>query len=278
MFTCELFCIHVEWTKLLKFLRGHMAALKIIGIIPARYGSSRFPGKPLVEIKGKTLLQRTYENISRSTLFQEILIATDDQRIFDHVEGFGGKAVMTSSNCLTGTDRLAEVLKKHPTYLKASIIVNIQGDEPCVDPHTIEQIAQILVKDPKAMMSTAATKILSKEDALNPAIIKCVLDQHQNALYFSRSLIPSNKKQQFDPHFPYLRHIGIYAYRPSFLLTYQELKPTPLQLAEDLEQLKVLENGFRIKVAMVDHDSPGVDFPEDIKKVEQWLCKQNFSS
>ena len=250
-------------------------SLKNIAIIPARYASVRFPGKPLVQIMGKTLLQRTYENACQSSCLDEIIIATDDQRIFDHAHSFGAKVVMTSDKCLNGTDRIAEVLHMHPDYLKASVIVNIQGDEPCIAPETIDRTIKVLLEDPQAMMSTVATQLTNEEEALSPSIVKCVMDQRMNALFFSRTLIPANKTGDFDPNVTYFRHIGLYAYRPSFILTYQELPKTPLQSAEDLEQLKVLEHGYRIKVAVVDRASPGVDTPEDIQTVEKWICKQN---
>ena len=250
-------------------------ALKTIAIIPARYASTRFPGKPLVKILGKTLLQRTYENTCSTACLDEIIVATDHTEIFNHVQDFGGKAIMTSIDCLTGTDRIAEILINHPNYLKASVIINVQGDEPCIDPKTIHQLVNLLKEDSQAVMATVATRLTSEEEALNPSIVKCVLDKQSNALYFSRALLPANKQLYFNPHTAYFRHIGIYAYRPSFILTYQKLSPTPLQIAEDLEQLKVLEHGYRIKVGIVDHASPGVDFPDDIQKVEQWICKQN---
>lgn len=252
--------------------------VKVLGIIPARYASTRFPGKPLFPIQGKTLLQRTYENALRVGILDDIIVATDDLRILEHVKELGGRVEMTSLNCPTGTDRLAEVLKKNPSLLKAEAIVNIQGDEPCVDPLAIENAVKLLLQDPLASMATIVTPLISEEDAYNPSIVKCVLDQQNNALYFSRSMIPSNKKQLFNPHCPYYRHIGMYVYRPAFLLHYQSLQPTPLQLEEDLEQLKVLEHGYRIKVAITNHSSIGVDTPEDIKKIEQWLCKQNTFS
>ncbi len=248
---------------------------EIIGIIPARYGSTRFPGKPLFPILGKTLLQRTYENAKRAASLSEVIVATDDQRIFDHVKSFNGQVVMTSPDCPTGTDRLAEVLRLHPEWMQAAVIVNIQGDEPCLEPQAINLAADALLNDSNGHMSTVVTPLLSEEDAFNPSIVKCVMDQKGNALYFSRTLIPSNKRQCFEPQTSYFRHLGLYAYRPAFVLEYQQLSPTPLQLEEDLEQLKVLEHGYRIKVAVVDHVSIGVDTPEDIHKIEQWLCKQN---
>jgi len=253
-------------------------ALKVLGIIPARYASSRFPGKPLVRILGKSLLQRTFENASQTPRLDRLIVATDDIRIFDHVIDFGGEAVMTDEKCPTGTDRLAEVLKLHPHLTAAEAVVNIQGDEPCLDPAALSQAVDLLLNDPHASMVTMAAPIINEEDALNPSIVKCTLDQNHNALYFSRSLIPSNKRQAYNPSTTYLRHLGFYAYRPDFLLQLQHLKPTPLQLEEDLEQLKVLEHGFRIKVALTTNASIGVDSPEDLEKLERWLCKQNIYS
>jgi len=252
-------------------------AKQILGIIPARYASSRLPGKLLLPILGKTLIQRTFENAQRIPLLSHLIVATDHQAIFDHVQSFGGQALMTSPTCQNGTERLAEVLKTHPEWLDADAIVNIQGDEPFVDPQAVNQAIELLLGDPSAQMATLATLLKTEEEALSSAVVKCVIDQASNALYFSRALIPSNKQQQFNPANLYYRHIGLYIYRPDFLLTYQELPTTALQLEEDLEQLKVLEYGYRIKVAITATPSLGVDLPEDIQKVEQWLCKQNIS-
>lgn len=250
-------------------------SVKILGIIPARFASSRFPGKPLIPILGKTLLQRTYENALRVKCLDQLLVATDDERIFNHVEEFGGKAVMTSEHWLNGTDRIGEVLQNYPEFMNAEAIVNIQGDEPCVDPEAIEKAVALLLLDQTASMATLVTPIRTEEEYFNPSIVKCVMDQYNNALYFSRGAIPSNKNQRFSQGY---RHIGLYVYRPQFLLQYQKLSPTPLQLEEDLEQLKVLEHGFRIKAAVTEHAAIGVDTPEDLKHVEEWLCKQNIYS
>lgn len=250
---------------------------KVLGMIPARYGSSRFPGKMLTQITGKTLIQRTYENCMQCPLLDKIIIATDDDRIYNHAESFGASVVMTSPDCPTGSDRLADALKRHPKLQDAEVIVLIQGDEPCVDPRIIQHVGEILLNDPAAVMSTAATRLHTIEEANNPSIVKCVIDQNQNALYFSRALIPAGHGLKFRPENVYYRHIGIYGYRPEFLMRYGELPQTPLQLAEDLEQLKVLEHGFRIKAAVVDYFSIDVNNPDDIQKVEQWLCKQNTS-
>ncbi len=249
---------------------------KCIAIIPARYESTRFPGKPLAPILGKTLLQRTYENALRCKVLQEIVVATDDERIFAHVRGFGGNVIMTSVSCETGTDRLAEVYANH-TALHADIIINLQGDEPCVSPETIEKLVNLLSLDPQASMATAAVILNSAEEALSPHIVKCTIDQNQNALYFSRSLIPANKTGRFCPQSRYYKHLGIYGYRSDFLLEYARLPKSPLQISEDLEQLKALEYGYRIKVAIVNDNSIGVDVPEDIQKIEKLLCALNTS-
>lgn len=254
------------------------AKTKALGIIPARYGSTRFPGKPLSLIAGKSLIQRTYESAKKCSALSSLVVATDDKRIYDHVVSFGGEAIMTSSDCPTGTDRIVDVLKHHTCFSDASLIVNIQGDEPCIEAEVIQKIVVILAEDKNAQLSTAVVKIKSEEEALNPSVVKCVMDQHQNALYFSRALIPSGRTGKFLPEITYYRHVGIYAYRRDFLFQYSALLQTPLQKAEDLEQLKVLEWGYRIKVAVVESDSIGVDTPEDIIKVEQLLCRQNTSS
>lgn len=251
-----------------------MSEQRSIGIIPARYASSRFPGKPLAMILGKTLLQRTYENALRCTSLSKVVVATDDERIFSHVKSFGGDVLMTSVECENGTERLAEVYRLNPT-LRSNIVINIQGDEPCVDPATIDAVIAILKADPNASMSTAATLLKSSEEAVNLAIVKCTIDINQNALYFSRSLIPANKTGSYCSKTSYYRHIGIYGYRSDFLLEYVKLPKTPLQAIEDLEQLKALEYGHRIKVAFVNEASIGVDTPEDIQEIEKLLCKQN---
>lgn len=247
---------------------------KVLAVIPARFGSKRFPGKPLSLIQGKTLIQRTYENALLCPILDRIVIATDDERIFDHAKSFGAEVLMTDPNCPNGTERIAEVLAK--TEHDADIIVNVQGDEPCVTPEVIIALVQALVDNPEIPMSTVITRIKKREDSLNPSVVKCVIDQKGRALYFSRQLIPGNKEIQYTESTPYYSHIGLYAYRKEFLFQYLKLSPTPLQLAEDLEQLKVLEHGYLIQTATVDHVNLGVDTPEDIHKVESYLCKQNL--
>ncbi|MDP1879881.1 MAG: 3-deoxy-manno-octulosonate cytidylyltransferase [Parachlamydiaceae bacterium] len=249
-----------------------MSIIKILGIIPARYQSTRLPGKLLIPILGKTLLQRTFENAQKVTLLDHLCIATDDQRIFDHALDFNGKPIMTP-DCPNGTYRLAEAIKNNQEWLNADAIVNIQGDEPCLNPEAINQTIRLLLEDPSAQMATLVTPIKSSEEAYSTSVVKCVMDLQDNALYFSRSLIPANHSMTYRPDITYYKHIGLYVYRPSFLLTLQNLKSSPLQIEEDLEQLKVLENGYRIKVAITDTDSIGVDREEDLIKVENWICR-----
>ncbi len=241
---------------------------RVIGIIPARYGSSRFPGKPLAEINGKTLIQRTYENAKRCSLIDNIYIATDDARIAEHVESFGTRAIMTSPLCLTGTERVVEALEGMDLPQDA-IILNIQGDTPLLETHIFEEVIQALRDNPLDAVATAACPIANEVEAKDPHIVKCVLDKSRHALYFSRSMIPYSTKESCLCY----HHLGIYAYRCEFIRHYATLSPTPLQKAEDLEQLKILEHGFRIKVALVKSSSFGVDRPEDIGKIQQFICQ-----
>lgn len=252
-----------------------MAAL---GIIPARFGSSRFPGKPLALILGKSLIQHTYENATLCQDLEKVVVATDDQRIYDHVLKFGGEVVMTSKAHPTGTDRLQEVVTNYNQYSDYELIVNVQGDEPCVNPGAISALIELLRADETAAMATPVTRLVDAHEAQNSSVVKCVKDRDNNALYFSRALIPSGHSGEFNPQLNYYRHLGLYVYRRWFLLKYASLPNSPLQEAENLEQLKVLENGYRIKVAEVDGVTPDVNHPEDIKKVEQYLCKLNSSS
>jgi 3-deoxy-manno-octulosonate cytidylyltransferase (CMP-KDO synthetase) len=242
--------------------------VKVIGIIPARYGSTRLPGKPLIQISGKSLIQRTYENAQNCSSLDKIIVATDDERIADHVRSFGGNVVMTAAACPTGTDRIIDALKQSQ-LADSDIIINIQGDEPTLESDVIEKVINALKNDQEAVVSTAA--VLSKEDPSNPSVVKCVFDQKGHAIYFSRSLIPGGKSGQWRPEIPYYKHLGIYGYRVGFLKIYSSLKHTPLQIAEDLEQLKIIENGYKIAIAIVKSNAIGVDTPEDIKKIEKLL-------
>lgn len=249
----------------------------VIGVIAARYNSFRFPGKALALIAGKTLIQHTYENARRSPAFDQLVVATDDTRIYDHVTSFGGKAVMTSPDCPTGSDRVAQVIRSDPSYARYDIVINLQGDEPCVDPEVFDLLSDKLQSDTEAVMATPITPIRSRADAESYSIVKCVPDLSGRALYFSRGILPCGHGGLYRESIPYYRHIGIYAFRRDFLLRYATLPPTPLQLAEDLEQLKILEHGYRIGVVVVDEPSIGVDTPQDISRIEALLCKRNTS-
>ena len=220
-----------------------MTTTRILGMIPARFGSRRFPGKMLADLGGKSLIQRTFENAALCTVLDELVVATDDPRIFAHVVAFGGKAVMTAESCPTGTERIAEAVSQNTAFDTFDLIINIQGDEPFLEPHVIQAVAEILKGDQGAVMSTAVVLLKDEQEAYDPSVVKCVLDTHGKALYFSRNLIPGGHDGTWNPAHTYYKHLGIYGYRRSFLTHYAALAPTPLQKAEDLEQLKVLEHG-----------------------------------
>ncbi|KAL6282319.1 hypothetical protein ACE6H2_013248 [Prunus campanulata] len=250
-------------------LRSH-----VVGIIPARFASSRFPGKPLVPILGKPMIQRTWERAKLATTLDQLVVATDNEKIAECCLGFGADVIMTSDTCRNGTERCNEALQKFKK--KFDIVVNIQGDEPLIEPEIIDGVVKALQAAPDAVFSTAVTS-LKPEDASDPNRVKCVVDSHGYAIYFSRGLIPYNKSAKVNPHFPYLLHLGIQSYDAKFLRKYPELAPTPLQLEEDLEQLKVLENGYKMKVIKVDHEAHGVDTPEDVEKIESFMRERNLS-
>jgi 3-deoxy-manno-octulosonate cytidylyltransferase (CMP-KDO synthetase) len=239
--------------------------LRILGVIPARYGSSRFPGKPLLDLKGKTMIQRVYEGVKKSTLLTEVVIATDDDRIEAEVKRFGGKVVMTSSSHPSGTDRCGEVARTFGDY---DIIINIQGDEPLVDFRQIDQLA-IAFQNPTIDIATLGIKHVSMEDILNTNRIKIVVDQNQNALYFSRSPIPNfaNFKENPLEFYPFFRHIGLYAYRANILEQLVNLTPTLLEQIESLEQLRWMYYGYKITVVETTIETPNIDVPEDVMKV-----------
>ncbi len=235
--------------------------MNVIGVIPARYQSTRLPGKPLADILGRPMIQWVYENVSRSALLDEVIVAADDDQVIAAVEQFDGKAVMTSRDHATGTDRVAEVAGRYD----ARIVVNIQGDEPFVNPGMIDEIVQPLLEDEGIPMSTLMHRIEEQEDLRNPNVVKVVTDASGFALYFSRSLVPFPRHE--DLHRAY-EHIGIYAYRKDFLLRYAKMSPTLLEKTESLEQLRVLENGFRIRVVETGQDyiPLSVDTQEDLEK------------
>lgn len=247
---------------------------RVVGIIPARFASSRFQGKPLVEILGKPMIQRTWERAKMATSLDCVVVATDDAKIAQCCKGFGADVVMTSESCRNGTERCNEALQK--LEKKYDIVVNIQGDEPLIEPEIIDGIVKALQAAPDAVFSTAVTS-LKPEDAFDPNRVKCVVDNHGYAIYFSRGLIPFNKSGKVNLHYPYLLHLGIQSFDSKFLSMYPELEPTPLQLEEDLEQLKVLEHGYKMKVIKVDHEAHGVDVPEDVEKIESFMKERNLA-
>lgn len=235
--------------------------MKVLCVIPARYASTRLPGKPLSMIAGKPMIQHVYERACQAQLPDEVVVATDNELVEKAVLDFGGKAVMTSPDHPSGTDRLAEVALMYPDI---DVIVNVQGDEPMIPPEVIDRLAEAFTGDADLNMATMKV-IMDEDDYENPAAVKVVTDQQGYALYFSRSLVPypRNKPEGFKV----FKHVGIYAYRRNFLLKYAALAPTPLEKAESLEQLRALENGYKIKVLESDFQGIGVDTPEDLAAV-----------
>ncbi|MEQ8927810.1 MAG: 3-deoxy-manno-octulosonate cytidylyltransferase [Fulvivirga sp.] len=243
--------------------------MKIVGIIPARYASTRFPAKALADIGGKTMVQRVFEQASKASCLSKVIVATDHTDIKNVVNGFGGNVCMTNPNHQSGTDRCNEVLLKEEGFDYA---INIQGDEPFIDPQQIELLASLLDGDTE--LATLVKKIDSEEELFDPSVVKCVKAMNDEALYFSRSAVPYDRNQvksdwvKANIHF---KHIGIYAYRTDILKQIAALPPSPLEKTESLEQLRWLENGYTIKVAETEIGSIGIDTPEDLKKVSQFL-------
>lgn len=250
-----------------------MSQHKVAVVIPARYASTRFPGKPLVNIAGKTMIERVYIQAQKAKLVSDVLVATDDQRIADTVNSFGGRVIMTRNDHPTGTDRLAEVAARHP---ELSIIVNVQGDEPLIDPNTIDAAVRPVLEDPTVDMSTISARITQKEEITSNTIVKVVSDNKGKALYFSRLPIPYYREDDENKSQTHFAHIGLYVYRREILLRLASLPPTPLEKAEFLEQLRALENGISIRVVEVAKRSPAVDRPEDLKAVEQALQSEEM--
>eukprot|EP00898_Chlorokybus_atmophyticus_P006030 jgi/Chlat1/6428/Chrsp45S06045 len=238
---------------------------RVVGVIPARYDSSRFPGKPLVPILGKPMIQRTWEQAKQAKTLNAVVVATDDERIAECCRKFGADVVMTSYDCPNGTERCNEALMKLPEHY--DIAVNIQGDEPLIEPEIIDEVVKALQESPDAIYSTACTSLKASEVA-DRNRVKCILDNNGYAIYFSRGMLPHNKNGVPDKKFPYLLHLGLQCYDTSFLAKYPKMPATPLQMQEDLEQLKVLENGYKIKVVKVDHSAHGVDCPADVQSIE----------
>ena len=249
--------------------------MRTVAIIPARYSSTRFPGKPLADLVGKPMIQHVYERTCQASLVNRVIVATDDTRIADAIHRIGGEAIMTSTAHETGTDRLAEVAHG----LEADIIVNVQGDEPLIDPAMIDQAIEPFLNNPALKMSTLKSRINCLHDFLSPNVVKVVTDSIGNALYFSRSPLPffRDKWQDLkDEAFASgrllcFKHVGLYVFKRDFLLEYAAMPQTFLELSEKLEQLRALENGIRIRVVETEFESLGVDTPEDLNKAKERL-------
>ncbi len=251
---------------------------KVTAIIPARYGSTRFPGKPLAIINGLPMIQHVCQRVSKATMVDRIIVATDDDRIVKVVEGFGGEVVLTRTDHPTGTDRLAEVAMN----IDAELIVNVQGDEPLIDPRMVDQVIAPLLSDPQVQMGTLATTIDKVDDFHNPNIVKVIKKQDGTALYFSRAPIPwprdLNSEQLSGqlPQLGLLRHIGLYVYRRQLLLDYPTWPKTPAEELENLEQLRALERGIAIYVAETEHSCHGVDTPADLELVAKLMTVESL--
>lgn len=243
--------------------------MKFICIIPSRYASTRLPGKPLADICGKPMVQRVYEQAVKAAKLTSVVVATDNAKVYDTVVSFGGKAVMTREDHANGTDRLAEAVGHYPD---ADVIINVQGDEPLISPDVIDDLCSEFEKNAELCMATVATP-LQQDEYDDPAAVKVALNKMGEAMYFSRSLIPYPRHPFHDNIMPY-KHIGIYAYRRDFLLKYAVMEPTPMEEVESLEQLRVLENGYKIKVILTDQQFIGVDTPEDLAHIREYFAKE----
>lgn len=243
--------------------------MKALCIIPARYASTRLPGKPLRDIAGKPMIVRVYERAVQAKRVQDVVVATDDERIRTAVEEHGGRAVMTRTDHATGTDRLAEVAEKMTDY---DLIINVQGDEPLIDPTVIDALVEPFLADVRLSMATAKTLLTDEEEIANPNNVKVITDLTGNALYFSRARIPYARNEGANVY----KHIGIYAYRRDFLLSYARMAQTPLERSESLEQLRALENGHRIHVIETDAVFIGVDTEEDLTAVNEEYIRRGI--
>lgn len=244
--------------------------MKFLGVIPARYGSSRLEGKPLKDINGHTMIEWVYKRAKLSKL-DEVIVATDDERIYQEVEKFGGKVMMTRKDHLNGTSRIAEVCEKQEDF---DVIINIQGDEPLIEKDMINSLIEAFEKEKDLKMGTLKYKLDSMEEIKNPNSVKVVTDKNDYAIYFSRSVIPYPRKENLDN---YYKHIGIYGYKRDFVLEYRDMAATPLETSESLEQLRVLENGYKIKVLETTHKIIGVDTEEELNKVRNYIKEKKIT-
>ncbi len=240
--------------------------MRAIGIIPARYAATRFEGKVLADLCGKPVIQHVWENAKKARMLDDLIIAADDERIIEQVQAFGGKAVFTAKAHPSGTDRLREIANP----LDVEIVVNIQADEPLVQPSMIDELVRALVSDSGISMATLMKKIDNKDEIANPNVVKVVVNKDNFALYFSRYPIPFYKQSK---PVLYYKHIGLYSYTKDFLFTFANLPPSFLEKAEGLEQLRALENGYKIKVLETTYETVGIDTPEDLAKAKKILTK-----
>ncbi len=246
-----------------------MSPPKVVIIIPARYGSTRLAGKPLISLAGKPMIQRVYERAKLAEQADRVIVATDDERIVKAVEEFGGEARMTRTDHRTGTERVAEVA----AHVAGEVFVNVQGDEPLLDPAAVDTAVNALLEQPAAAISTVATPIKTPADIMDPNVVKTVLDFENYALYFSRAPVPWVRDAASKIQVRHLKHLGLYVFQRDALLEYPTLPQGELERVEQLEQLRWLENGWRIRVAEVEHDAVSVDVPEDVARVERLLQK-----
>jgi 3-deoxy-manno-octulosonate cytidylyltransferase (CMP-KDO synthetase) len=245
----------------------NLESTKVLAVIPARYGSSRFPGKPLTAIAGKPMIQHVFERVVRASLVSRVVVATEDARIKSAVEAFGGEAILTRSDHRTGTDRVAEVA----VHIPAEIYVNVQGDEPLIDPGTVDALVSAILEDDGVQLTTPCTAISQPSEIMDPNIVKVVCDFDDNALYFSRAPVPWVRDTAETVAARHWKHLGLYGLRRAALLEFPTLPPGELERLEQLEQLRWLENGFRIRVVETSYDAVSVDVPSDIERVEKLL-------
>ena len=245
--------------------------MSVLAVIPARYGSTRFPGKPLAMLRGKPMIQHVYERVAEAKRVKEVVVATDDQLIVDAVKRFQGRAVMTSPAAASGSDRVAEVARTR----KAQVVINVQGDEPLIHPDMVDQLAEFLEHHNSIPMASLMTPLQDEEQGNNPNVVKAVVDHNGFALYFSRAPIPFLRDPKRQPMPRFYKHIGIYGYQRDFVLQFPSLPSTRLEQLEQLEQLRALEHGYQIKLLETPHDTVGVDTPEDLRRVEEILFRRS---
>ena len=259
------------------YAKETMKPPRVVGVIPARYASQRLPAKPLLDLLGKTMVQRVYEQAKKARRLDQVIVATDDERIAGVVRAFGGEVVITPPEIKSGSDRVAAVAARN----NGDIFLNIQGDEPLIAPQMIDQAAEILIQDSQTVAGTLAKRISSPEELSSPGIVKVIVDKNSYALYFSRSIIPYIRDER-DPSKwlearPFYKHIGLYVFRRDFLIQFSKMDESSLEQSEKLEQLRILENGYKIKVAFTEHDSIPIDTLADADRVIQILKSQNIS-